>query len=427
VRALYERDGQIDYVVLVDYLARQEVLEEVGGSPFVTALIDSTPTAINVVLYARIVRRDSVRRCLAAIGGRILADAHRETSDDVRLLYDQAVRVLEAHYPRPAIEDAPATWADLDASIGPIEWAWPGWMARGFVTMLASEPGEGKSMLGLHLCAVFLGTHACWPDGQPYAGEPGSILWCEAEAAQSLNLQRAKAWGLPTERMLFPFADPLRDLSLDDVAHRSALASGAKRGDVRFVVIDSLSGARQGDENSSEMLSTVHWLAELARDTGKPILLIHHLRKRSVLDGDDRVSLERLRGFSGIVQPTRIVMALDAPDRQDPQIKRLSVVKSNLARFPDPLGLRIAEEGIAFCDAPRPPERQSRLEEAKQALCTLLEDGPLPFAELEAELRSMGIAMSTARRAKRALRIVSRQGGGGWLWALPTHEQDSDA
>jgi hypothetical protein len=39
---------------------------------------------------------------------------------------------------------------------------------------------------------------------------------------------------------------------------------------------------------------------------------------------------------------------MDLPDPADPQTRRLSVVKNNLAPFPDPLGFRIDDHGLHF-------------------------------------------------------------------------------
>jgi len=48
------------------------------------------------------------------------------------------------------------SWADLGNILGPIEWAWEGWLPKGMLTILASESGIGKSALGLRVCASFL-------------------------------------------------------------------------------------------------------------------------------------------------------------------------------------------------------------------------------------------------------------------------------
>jgi len=317
----------------------------------------------------------------------------------------------------------PATWQDLDGLIGPVEWAWPAWLPRAFLTLLAGEAGVGKSILALRLAATFLGVTDLWPDAARFDGEPGTVLWCEAEAAQPLNLERAKTWGLPLDRLIFPFGEPTRDVQLDDPQHRAAIDAAIHRPDVRFCVVDSLSGASGRDENSSETLETVHWLAMLARDSGRPILVTHHLRKRSLFDGDDqKVSLARLRGYSGIVQPARLVLALDAPDPNAEDTKRLSVIKSNLARFPEPLGLQVTEAGVIFCDAPEAPKRYSALDEAKDAIQSILDAGPKLASDVQDELEARGISTGTASRAKRDLGVVSRKEGKTWFWGLPTDD-----
>ena len=314
-----------------------------------------------------------------------------------------------------------ATWADLDQVIGPIEWEWKGWLPRGLLTILAGEPGAGKSALALCLAGCFLRGDP-WPDGSEYTGELGAVLWCEAEAAQAINLERAKAWKLPLDRLLTPFENPLQDVQLDDPEHLAAVSALAKRPDVRLVIVDSLRGAHSRDENSSESIFLVKWLAQLARDTGKTIILTHHLRKRGLLDSDQRVNLERLRGSSAIVQTARLVWAVDAPDPNDEALKRLSVIKNNLARFSEPLGLRVDEKGVTFSDAPTPPKVVTILDQAIEALKTLLDSGPLSYTDLAAGLEGLGISEPTARRAKKHLGIVSLKGADGWSWSLPYNE-----
>ena len=424
MRATFLRDGEIDLVVLNDHLERKKQLVDIGGAAFLTELMDATPTALGVEKYAKIVKLDADRRRLLAIAAKVAKIAH-DGGDDSTLLYDEAFTALQASYPVPAAPKESATWADMAGVIGPIEWAWDRWLPQGFLTILAGEPGIGKSILALRLCACFLGTSTLWPDSSDFGHGAGSVLWAEAEAAQPLNLERAKSWGMPIERILCGLSDSMVDTSLDNPAHRHAIAAATRRKDVLFVVVDSLSGASRKDENSSETMATVHWLAELARDTGKPILVTHHLRKKGLLDLDGTISLERLRGYSGIVQPARLVWALDTPDLQDADTKRLSVIKSNLGRFPEPLGLQVNDRGVIFCDAPEAPVKVSATDEAKEALMSLLEDGAVPFGEIEQALHGLGISVRTAKRAKKALGVVSkRQTDGSWSWSLPSRDQE---
>ena len=71
VLELFERREPVDIVTVSEVLERQEQLEAVGGSAYLTSLINLTPTAVNVVHYARIVERKSVLRNLISAAGRI--------------------------------------------------------------------------------------------------------------------------------------------------------------------------------------------------------------------------------------------------------------------------------------------------------------------------------------------------------------------
>jgi hypothetical protein len=315
-----------------------------------------------------------------------------------------------------------STWDDLDRILGPIRWAWRGWLPLGFLVILAAEEGKGKSSLLLRIASTFLRGDP-WPDGDEYAGAAGKVVWCEAEASQAVNLERAKVWGLPTSDILHPLANPLEGIRLDNEEHRTAIKAIALRSDVRLVVVDSLRGAHGRDENSSETAAITIWLAELARDTTKPVILTHHLRKRGILDLADKVSLDRLRGSSAITQTARVVWAIDSPDPNSPEDRRLSVIKNNLARFPEPIGFRIDDTGLVFGDAPEPPRQETQLDRATDLLQALLGDGPMPSTDLETEAQGAGISWSTMNRAKDRLGIVARRKDDRWYWALPVKEQ----
>ena len=68
---LYERREPIDIVTVSEVLERKSALEQVGGSAYLTSLINLTPTAVNAVYYARIVERKAVLRNLIGAAGKI--------------------------------------------------------------------------------------------------------------------------------------------------------------------------------------------------------------------------------------------------------------------------------------------------------------------------------------------------------------------
>jgi putative DNA primase/helicase len=312
----------------------------------------------------------------------------------------------------------PSSWQDMVDSIGPIEWDLHGWFAKAIAIILAANSGVGKSILALRIAATYI-RGDCWPDGTPYTGELGSVLWIETEAGEALNLERARNWNLPLEKILTPFADTLQTARLDNEEDRATIEAVAQRADIKLIIVDSLRGAHRGEENSNDAADIVFWLAALARNTGKPVLILHHLRKRGMLDGLEEVTLDQLRGYSGIVQAARIVWAINKPDRNSDTL-RLAVVKNNLCRFPEPMGFEISDDGITFTDAPTTPKAETQLDKARDMLQALLSNSQSrPQTYIKEQLEGAGISWATVTRAKNKLYIKSEKIGTIWMWSIP--------
>jgi replicative DNA helicase len=91
--SLNERREPLDFVTLTDELERRGQLEEVGGPAYLTDLIASTPTAIYVDHYARIVERTAVLRRLISAAGKIAELAYDE-SQEMDEVVDRAEQII---------------------------------------------------------------------------------------------------------------------------------------------------------------------------------------------------------------------------------------------------------------------------------------------------------------------------------------------
>ena len=109
--------------------------------------------------------------------------------------------------PRPEPSEADgrgrcATLADLSRIISTQPWLWQGWLCRGVLNVLASEPGTGKTRFGLDL-ARRLWSGESWPDGQATGLPTGSrTLWIQADQAFMEMIEASRAFGLPEDAVL---------------------------------------------------------------------------------------------------------------------------------------------------------------------------------------------------------------------------------
>lgn len=167
--SLNERREPLDFVTLIDELERRGQLEEIGGPAYVADLINSTPTAIYVDHYARIVERSAVLRRLISAAGRIAELAYDE-SQDVEHVMDRAEQIIfgvsesRIHHDLTPIRQVmtnvleriddlarnpdrlmgvPTGFTLLDRMLGGLQ--------KSDLIILAARPGMGKSSLALSI------------------------------------------------------------------------------------------------------------------------------------------------------------------------------------------------------------------------------------------------------------------------------------
>ena len=68
MRRLAEQSKEIDPLTIREELAKNAQLEQVGGSAYVSSLVDGIPDIANVERYARIVKEKSTLRRLIVMG-----------------------------------------------------------------------------------------------------------------------------------------------------------------------------------------------------------------------------------------------------------------------------------------------------------------------------------------------------------------------
>lgn len=318
-----------------------------------------------------------------------------------------------------------------------VSWLWPGRYPFAKVTVLDGDPGMGKSAQMVDIAARV--TRGYSMPGETVGREPAGVVILTAEDGLADTIRpRLEAAGGDPSRVVALDAIRLdsgacRMPTLADIENiREAIVSvGAK-----LVIIDPIMaylGTKDGHKDQ-DVRSIAHPVAHLAEETGVAVVLIRHLTKTEKAN-----PLYRGGGSIGIAGAARSVL-LVAPDRNDPNLRILASVKSNLSAPPPSLSYRLVADGdvvrvqwegvvdvtaAALLASHGTDDEAGGLAGAEAFLREMLAEGPAPSKDVFAQARQAGISEITVKRAKAALGAKAHKAGGrfggdpSWYWELP--------
>ncbi len=355
--------------------------------------------------------------------------------------------------------DGPAARAGVNlisaASVKPepIDWLWPGFLARGKLHILAGAPGAGKTTLALRMAGI-VSSGGAWPDGQ--YSQPGRVMiWSGEDGLADTLAPRLQASGADMSRCYFvgtvrdgrgqrPF-DPAKDVP----ALRDAIIQA---GGASLLICDPIVSAIALDSHkNSEVRRGLQPLVDLGAELNCAVLGITHFSKGT--GGRDPV--ERITGSIAFGALPRAIFAA-AREQADPDgapSDRRLFVRAKCSNGPDgggfayklaietlegshPIPTSVAIFGealagearslLAVADDPA-SGRSGALAVAKDFLRDLLAVGPVPAIDGKQAAADAGVAGRTLVRAKEALGVSSRKSAmnGGWEWYLPEGCQQS--
>lgn len=368
-------------------------------------------------------------------------DAVRKATED---LADQT----EPTKPQLApIDGAPVVVRLSDVKPERVEWLWPGRFSLGKLTLIAGDPGLGKSFLTLDMAAR-VSTGCGWPDRRGERIEPGGVVLLSAEDAIADTIRpRLDAAGADVRRIVALEAirsvrDNGRessrtfDLSRDLPALEEAIQSVE---DCRLVVIDPITAYLGGTDShkNAEIRGLLAPLGAIAERHRVAVVAVTHLNKSG-----SGPAIYRAMGSLAFAAAARAAWAV-SKDNADDGRRLLLPIKNNIAPDAGGLAFRIEALGVDGCPAvawePDPvsisaddalsSERgdgkgRTERDDAAEWLTELLAHGPRPARDVERDAREAGHSIATVRRAKAAIGVVSRKPafGGPWEWTLPAED-----
>lgn len=344
-----------------------------------------------------------------------------------------------------------------DIRAKPIRWLWQGRIARGKVSMLAGNPGLGKSQVTVSMAAV-VSTGGTWPVDRTRCGL-GNVIFLSAEDDPADTIRpRLEASGADLSRVfILDAVIESYQADGDKVVRAFNLAKDMERlsvllaeiGDVALIVIDPIT-AYLGETDShknAEIRALLSPLSDLAAKHGTAVVCVSHLNKSG---GGE--ALMRVTGSMAFVAAARAAFIV-AKDQEN-EIRRLFLpLKNNIGN--DQTGLAFALQSAQVKSAAglietsrviwepeavtltadevmapqADPEERSATDEAQDWLRTLLDSGPAKASEVQKEARQAGISDKALRRARERLGVkpYKREFSGGWWWGINGCEDAQDA
>jgi len=316
-------------------------------------------------------------------------------------------------------------------------WLWPGRVPLGKLTLLAGDPGLGKSYVTLDIAARVTRGDA-WPDAPLLKQTAGGVILFNAEDDVEDTIAPRLDKVAADDRFVhvvegIRIGNKRQPFSLETDLPRLATLLDEHPG-IRLVVIDPI-GAYCGkidSHNNTEVRGLLAPLAELAGHYQVAVLAVTHLSKT----GGSK-AVYRAMGSLAFAAAARAVWAI-VKDPEDPERRLFLPAKLNLARSPDGLAYRIIEGGVAWEYEPVkmhaddamaaelvPPKRggnrATERQEAAKWLLTMLAPAPRASQEILEQGEQYGFNKRTLQRAFKDLGGHSTKDNfsKGWLWSLP--------
>ena len=171
-------------------------------------------------------------------------------------------------------------------------------------------------------------------------------------------------------------------------------------------------------DKANEVRSSLSPLINLAEKYECTFILIMHRNKNS-----NNSSLYRALGSIDFVGACRSMLSVEKKDNKTYIIHD----KSSLGRKGKTILYEINDEGLNFIKQletdDSEEEKSRKIEEAKDFLLDILSKGPMLAVEVYVSAGLNNISESTLKRAKKILKVISKQENKQWYWSLKENEK----
>ncbi len=384
---LYEKNEPIDLLSLTSRLEDKGVLEEIGGSGYLTELVNAVPTAAHILYYAKIVKHKKTLRDLIETSHQITELSYQET-EDVETLVDTAEqkifsiskdsiskkflqikdaleeafeRIDKLHRGDEATRGIPTGFIDLDNFLS-------GFQSSDLIT-LAARPSLGKTTLALDL-ARNIALKSKIPVGffslEMSKEQLVDRLICAQAEVDSWRMRTGRLSGEGPDNDFQRIQQAMDELSaaslfIDDtpsatVLHMRAMARRLQaEHNLGLIVIDYLQMIQPRNPSDSpvqQVTEISRGLKTLARELSIPVLALSQLSRAVESRSPSIPKLSDLRDSGSIEQDSDVVLFIYREDKDRPNTERKNVADVIIAKHRNgPIGkveLYFNESQVSF-------------------------------------------------------------------------------
>jgi replicative DNA helicase len=359
---LFEKRMPIDIVTLSEILESAGEIKGVGGASYLAEIVNSTPSAANIVYYAQIVRDKSILRRLVTAGADITELGYEEEADISEVLdkAEQSLfsisqnsqnnrffairdvlteafeRIDQIHKDKDkgAIRGIPSGFKDLDGLTAGFQ--------KSDLIILAARPSMGKTSFALNLAenaaieykipvAVFsLEMSKDQLVDRLLSSQAGVDSW----KLRTGNLNDddfpkiGYAMGVLSEAPIFIDDSPVGNI-MEIRAKARRLQMEENLGLIIIDYLQLMSGSgKNNDGNRVQEISEIsRGLKALARELNVPVIALSQLSRAVEHRDDKKPQLSDLRESGSIEQDADIVMFLYRDDYYHPDSERKGITE----------------------------------------------------------------------------------------------------
>jgi replicative DNA helicase len=359
---LYDRGEPLDKITVSEELRRRELLERVGGLPYLNSLMETVPTAASAEYYANIVREKAALRGLIH-AGTVITQIGFENEEDVegaidrseQIVYEVGRRQMRGEFTAMApllkefferLDQQYHRHGDrtgVTSGFRDIDEYTAGFQPGNFI-ILAARPAMGKTSMALTMAVA-----AAREEKRPVAifslemtsEELVSRLLAAEARIDSQSLRRAKIrdheWdkisdGMSKLSQLPIFIDDSGSLSVTEIrsrCRRLQSGDGLSAVFVDYLQLVRPSSSSRLQNRNDELAEICRTLKATAKDLQVPIVALAQLNRGVESRNDKRPMLADLRDSGAIEQEADLVSFLYRDAYYNPE----SAAEADLTEF----------------------------------------------------------------------------------------------